>query len=186
MKKSLKARRSKPYQDALHRTFGDLEVRDAKDDLRVAIHQGDVAKGKRKDPENCALAQACMREFDSTAAVFFKSRAYVDVLGEDGVRRVERFVLSPEARKIVASFDGGRRVPAGGRLIVLSAPAPSETLNDQLRRYHKRQKALRKGEIDPSTRKGPSTPRIQPKDVDVRNGAGQWQMIRREKAAAQG
>lgn len=186
MKRTPRSRGRSDRQNAvLNRTFGDLEVRDADDDLRVQITAGDVKKGKRKDPTRCALAQACAREYGSTAAVFFKTCAYVDVVDEDGVRRVERFVLSSEARKLVEEFDRGQQVLSGGRLMVLKAPSPGRSLDHQLRQSRAHRRAVRKGEYTPKlvSREGSSTrhAETEPRDVEVRSGKGQWQMI---KAAA--
>ncbi len=191
MKRTPKSRgRSGPQNAVLDRTFGDLEVRDAGDDLRIQITAADVKKGKRKDPTRCALAQACAREYGSTAAVFFKTCAYVDVLDEDAVRRVERFILSSEARKVVEDFDRGQQVLSGGRLMVLKAPSSGRTLDHQLRHSRKHRQAVRRGEYAPkiSTRpsRGSGKPARQvetpPRDMEVRSGKGQWQMIQREKA----
>lgn len=180
--------RSGQQSAVLDRTFGDLEVRDAEDDLRVQITAGDVKKGKRKDPTRCAMAQACAREYGSTAAVFFKTCAYVDVVDEDGVRRVERFVLSSEARKLVEGFDRGQQVLSGGRLMVLKAPSKARSLDHQLSQSRAHRRAVRKGEYTPKlTRRGGGSARsaeTEPRDVEVRSGKGQWQMIQREKAAA--
>lgn len=176
--------RTSAQQEALTRTFGDLPVVDAKTDLRVPIMPVDIKKGVRKDPVRCALAQACIREWGSTAAVFFKTRAYVDIVGEDGVRRVERFTLSPASREVVESFDRGKPVPSDGRQMVLSAPTPGQTLDAEYARNKRYRRAVRKGTY---TRRGPSrrgvsTPRAEPLDLEVRNGTGQWQMLQREAA----
>jgi hypothetical protein len=184
MKRTPKSRGRSDRQNAvLDRTFGDLEVRDADDDLRVQITAADVRKGKRKDPSRCALAQACAREYGSTAAVFFKTCAYVDVVDEDGVRRVERFVLSSEARKLVEEFDRGQQVLSGGRLMVLKAPSRGRSLDHQLRQSRAHRRAIRRGEYTPklASRGDARHAETEPRDVEVRSGKGQWQMI---KAAA--
>jgi hypothetical protein len=176
--------RSAEQAEALRRTYGDLEVRDATHDLRIPITSNDVKKAERKNPERCALAQACMREFASSAAVFFKSRAYVDLVNEDGVRRVERFIMGPEAREVVEAFDRGKPVPTGGRWLVLKAPTPGTTLRADRQRNKRRKRALRKGEITPKPGRNGASKRGTPRDLEVRNGTGQWQMIQQKRGGS--
>jgi hypothetical protein len=175
--------RSAEQGDALIRTYGDLEVRDAKNDLRIPIIAEDVKRADRKDPERCVLAQACMREFASSAVIFFKSRAYVDLVGDDGVRRVERFIMTTAAREVVAAFDRGEPVPAGGRWLVLRAPTKSTTLEADRKRDRRRRAALRKGTYVRADGNGNGTPRGVPRDLEVRNGTGQWQMLKQRREA---
>jgi hypothetical protein len=181
--------RSAEQADALQRTYGDLEVRDAKADLRIPVIAEDVKKAKRRDPERCVLAQACMREFASSAVVFFKSRAYVDLVGDDGVRRVERFIVNGAAREVVEAFDREEPVPAGGRWLVLKAPGKSMTLDAQRKLNRQYRAAVRRGEYTPARLDAGYSPRKRstPRDLEVRNGQGQWQMLKRredETAAA--
>lgn len=170
--------------EILERTFGDLGVRDARRDLRVPIKAIDVRKGEPRNPEKCALAQACIREFDSSAAVIYVTRAYVDVLDEDGVRWVERFVLSPASRAIVELFDREDRdaIPKDGRLLVLSAPKPGESLDADCERQRKRREAIRRGEYTPVAGRGQQN-RSKGRDLPLRSGTGHWQMIQRREGS---
>ncbi|HKN43830.1 MAG TPA: hypothetical protein VJW23_07885, partial [Propionibacteriaceae bacterium] len=78
---------------------------------------------------------------------------------------------------------------SGGRLMVLKAPSPGRTLDHQLRHSRKYRRAVRRGEYTPRVAsrdsRGPSRQiETQPRDIEVRSGKGQWQMIQRERAAA--
>lgn len=183
--------RSAEQHAALTRTFSGLEVRDAKADLRIPVNAEDVARAERKNPERCVFAIACQRHFGSTAAVFFKTFAYVDIKGEDGVRHVERFVVNGAARKLIAQFDkaGPEGVPADDRWLILRAPAPGQTLDYNLEknrvRRQKRREVL-KGECDTvgTTESADASPNGTTREVshelEIRNGTGLWHMIRRD------
>lgn len=167
---------------ALHRTFGDLEVIDARHDMRIPVKAVDERKGKRGNPGECAIAQACKRELNSSAVVIYKTRAYVDVLGDDGVRRVERFFLTSAARALVEAFDRGHPIPVDGRWFVLRKPAPGKTLDADVHRQRRRRAAIRKGTYTPANGK-PRKRVTEPRDFEVRNGTGHWQMIQKQVAA---
>lgn len=174
--------RSRQQKEMIHRSFGDLPLREASADLRVPVTQEDFEGADRKDPEHCVLAQACIREFDSSAVVFLKSVAYLDILGDDGERVVERFMVSPQARAVIEGFDRGESIPADGRWVTLKKPNPSETLDAKYRNRKKserrRREALRKGSIDlPSFTRTYS----KPLDFEVRNGRGRIQMIQAKR-----
>jgi hypothetical protein len=155
----------------INRFYGDLPVGDSDDDLRMPLDEVDKRKGVRGDPAKCAVALGLSRYFGATAALVFKTVAYVDILGEDGVRRVERFKLSKASQATVEAFDRGEPIPADGRALVLKAPSSGERLDAKLKRSRRREKAL-KGDY-----RGPAKkPRPAPKDMKVRNGSGQWQM----------
>jgi hypothetical protein len=178
--------RNAEQESYLQRTFGDLPVVDATDDLRVPITASALGRSKRKDPEHCMFAEACRDVLKSSAAVFFKTTAYVDVVGKDGVRRVERFTLTPEMRDLIERFDRGLKVKADDAWLVLKAP----TLGRSLEYTRKKNKALRRAKrLGTYVAKGPEragqkATRSKPRDLEVRQGTGQWQMIKREKAAA--
>jgi hypothetical protein len=176
--------RSNSQSEVLHRTFGDLEIGDAESDVRVSIIPPDVKGATRGDPTDCAIAHGLRREFHSSAAVVFKTIAYVDILGEDGVRRVERFCLSAASRAVVEAFDRGEPVPADGRHLVLKAPSPGRTLDASLKSQRKRRTAIQRGTYTPNPAIVQSA-RNKARDLEVRSGSGQWQMaLDAEKAAA--
>jgi hypothetical protein len=109
----------------IERLWGDLEVVDAKKDLRIFIRPEDVKKATRKDPGACVFAQACRRCFGATKVLIFRSVAYVELPDEGGARKVERFVLHPCMRDLVESFDRGKGViPDRGFLLKAPSPPP--------------------------------------------------------------
>jgi len=162
---------------AIRRLWGDLEVVDAEKDLRVFIRPSDVKGAKTKDPGHCVFAKACRRQFDASKVMFFKSVAYVDLPGEDGVRRVERFQMTPTMRTLVESFDRGQpiRDVAG---FELRKPRPSYTLESLI----EKRRRLRSGKSTGSKRiaaskqgKGRYKRRPLKVDLSVRSGAGRVQ-----------
>lgn len=179
--------RSGVQQSYLDRTFGDLSIVDAKNDLRIPITRSALKNSKRKDPEHCMFAEACKEILDSSAAIFFKTTAYVDVVGKDGVRRVERFTLSPQMREMIERFDRGQKVVADDSWLVLAAPKTGRQLEYNRKKNIALRKAKRIGTYVPKgpPRLGTESPRGSAKELEVRNGTGQFQMIRkREKVAA--
>lgn len=168
--------------DEIRRVWGDVQVVDARKDLRVFIEPEDVKKATKKDPGCCVFAQACKRQFAATKVLFWKSVAYVELPGPGGKRRVERFILSPDMRDLIENFDKGNQVPtlAG---FELKAPGPSRTFEGnaarQRRAYELKRKALIKG-VRKAEKRGNqgdgsySKPSIVV-DLEVRNGTGRVQ-----------
>ncbi len=158
----------------IRRLWGDLEVVEAQKDLRVFIRPSDVRKARAKDPEQCVFAKACRRQFDATKVLFLKSVAYVDLPGEDGVRRVERFQMSPQMRDLVESFDRGQPIRdiAG---FELRKPRPSYTLEAKAEksRGERERRTRRSKAVAASSRgKGAYSRPALPVDLSVRNGMG--------------
>lgn len=111
---------------SLQRWFGDLPVVEATHELRVQPTDADIKSAKKNDPANCAFSRTCQRMWGATTVLFFGTVAYVDLLSDKGVRRVERFQLPMAAREYIAAFDAGKKVnPAG---FVITPPKPSQTL----------------------------------------------------------
>ncbi len=157
---------------AIRRLWGELEVVDAEKDLRVFIRPSDVKDARTKDPGHCVFAKACQRQFDATKVMFFKSVAYVDLPGVDGVRRVERFQMSPDMRKLVESFDRGKpfRDVAG---FELRKPRPSytlEALNERDKRRIRPARRVKPGNVPPKRSRRMKPLRV---DLSVRSGVGQ-------------
>lgn len=118
--------RHKDHTEAIERFWKGLPVEDAKTPLRVIVKPADIETAQRKDPEHCVFANACKRLFDSSAVVFLRSYAYVDLPNEKGERIVNRFRLERDARAYIKHFDKTGLAGPGGFL--LSAPPPSQTL----------------------------------------------------------
>jgi hypothetical protein len=112
--------------------FGDLPVVEAKDPLRLQPMRCDVENAIPKDPGCCIFARAAQRQFGATRVFFWRWIAYVDLVGKDGIRRVERFIVNPKMRDLIESFDRGEPIEEG-RAFILSPPSRMET-----RAYHRR------------------------------------------------
>jgi hypothetical protein len=127
----------------IKRLWGDIEVVDAKNNLRVFIRPEDVVSATPKDPGCCVFAQACKRQFSATKVLFWRTIAYVELPGEDGTPRVERFELSPEMRQLIENFDKGIPVlnVAG---FELKKPKRSQTLNFKAKKQKQYQEKRKK------------------------------------------
>lgn len=133
--------RSREQLDALDRFFHDMPVIDARGHLRLFVTQEDIAEARRRDPEHCVFANACRRLFGSSAILFFRTIAYVDLPDENNVRSVERFYMTPRTQKRIAEFDKTGVAPPGGFL--LNKPSTSRTLEKSLtfsRGYRQRER----------------------------------------------
>ena len=179
-RKGMNASRKTRSLDEIKRHWGDVEVIDARKDLLVFIQPEDVNCATAKDPGCCVFAQACKRQFAATKVLFWRSVAYVELPGDDGKRRVERFSLSSEMRDLIENFDKGNRVATVAGF-ELKKPIPSETFEGKSAR-NKKQHARRKKALLNGTSTRPkrgiqgqgtySKPAIVV-DLEVRNGKGQ-------------
>jgi hypothetical protein len=178
--------RNKEQQEYLDRTFKGLPVVDAKEDLRIPITTEAMKRGKKMDPENCVAAVVCRENFGSSAAVFFKTVAYVDVIGGDKKHRVERFVLSEQMREFIEAFDRDEKVDAVDAWLVLKAPPRGKQLEYTRKKNRKYREAKAKGSYVPKgpARAGQQSKRSKPGELEIRKGSGQWQMIQSREAAA--
>ncbi len=174
----------------IRRTWGDVDVVDAKKDLRLFISPEDVDRATKKDPAYCVFAQACRRTFHATKVLFFRSVAYVELPDDKGTRRVERFVMGDSMRDLVESFDRGEGIiPEGGFL--LRRPMPCERLDSETkarsnRKANARRKLEGQREPGPGIGQGRGKYRDQPLlvDLEVRNGSGAVQFFNKKKGGA--
>lgn len=131
----------------------------------------------RQDPANCFFAKACQRLFDSTAVVFFRTVAYVDLPNNRGKRRLVRFALPAETRASIVRFDTTGEIAPGG--YELLPPMPTQTLE---RKAASARNFARKAVIS-----GVRKARRQPKIVaatgsgEIRNGIGMVHFTKKEK-----
>jgi hypothetical protein len=179
-RKGMNASRKTRSLDEIERHWGEVEVIDARKDLRVFIQPEDVKSATAKDPGCCVFAQACKRQFAATKVLFWRSVAYVELPGPDGKRRVERFSLSSDMRDLIENFDKGHTVATVAGFD-LKKPIPSETFEGKSAR-NKKQAARRKKALLNGTSTRPkrgiqgqgkySKPAIVV-DLEVRNGQGQ-------------
>lgn len=103
------------------------KVVDADYRMAIKVEPQDIAKGNRKEPNSCAIALACMREFDAISAEVHLSRTYIEF-----PKRWLRFVTPPSIRKEIVDFDQKGKFTPG--LYMLTPPPPSEKLGVPIKR----------------------------------------------------
>lgn len=166
------AKKGTPSADrvGLQKWFGNLQVIEAKTELRVQPNKADIECAVKADPRNCVFSKACQRMWGSTAVVFFGTVAYVDLLDSNGVRHVERFMIGREGKKFIRDFDAGKKLlPKGFRL---PPPTRTQTAAGQAAKARRRE-ALIKGRAI-STNDAPR-PKRKPTSIRLsvfRNGKG--------------
>jgi hypothetical protein len=112
-------------QARLEKVFGKgLEYVEAKIVLRLQPIASDAKGAVKYDPCNCVFARCATRMYQSTAAVFWKTSAYIDLIDEDGVRRVHRFRVSRKVYEEIVAFDHGKPLKLG-QAFTLSPFSPS-------------------------------------------------------------
>ena len=163
----------------IKRHWGNIEVIDSVRDLRVFIQPQDIASATEKDPGCCVFAQACKRQFAATKVLFWRSVAYVELPGQDGIRRVERFQISPQMRGLIEAFDRGLPVvPEAGFELKRVRDSERFEYREQKKKASKA-RALLKG-TSSGKRKGDQGKGAFSKpalviDLEVRNGSGRVQ-----------
>lgn len=125
--------------------FGGLEVVDAREPLRIQPMECDVHGATVKDPTNCVFARAARRQYGALKVLFWKSTAYVDLVSEDGVRRVHRYLVSAPMYELLAAFDRGEPIEPG-RAFILRPPTANERL-PALRARSKERNKTEKGKL---------------------------------------
>ena len=66
-----------------------------------------MPKGRSRDPGNCMLAHCAARDLGARTVAFFRGITYLDRIGPDGERRIERYMNSAAARRLIVAFDSG-------------------------------------------------------------------------------
>lgn len=169
----------------LRRLWGDCEVVDAKENLRLVLRPCDYEGAQPKDYTRCVFARATERMFGSEKVLFFKSCAYVELPPEHGAvgpKRVERFVMPTDMRRLIEAFDRGEPTSPSGSYVLL-APTPSRRFDSQreiAKRLHhaaKQSKAEGNGQGHGRYSKPPMVI-----DMTVRRGTGQTRSKIRTKA----
>ncbi len=107
----------------VRRYFPDVdEVVDSTKSLRVTVKENDIYHGKRKDPKNCALANACVREQVVDGAIIGISYSYL-IKGH----KATRFKTSTSVSREITSFDRSGKFEEGVNY-TLSKVAPCSRL----------------------------------------------------------
>jgi hypothetical protein len=113
----------------LAKAFPSLEVVEAKKPLQLFPTQEDWDTAVPKDPEHCGFANCAHRVCGATQAHFFKKYVYIDHVGDDGIRRVHRYVVSPGVYRAIAVFDETEKMREKPRAFILRPPSSAETLH---------------------------------------------------------
>lgn len=82
---------------------------DATKPLPIWVDNGDIRAAKRKNPDECAFAQAAKRQvLGSVGATFFRTVGYIEY-----PRKVVRYKLPPSMEKEVVAFDRASAMAPG-------------------------------------------------------------------------
>lgn len=118
----------------IYKVFGEnIEIVESTYPLLVQPTKVDVVGATPKDPNNCVFNRAIKRMYGSQVAIFWKKVAYIDLPGTDGVRRVNRFVVSKGATQQLGDFDRGKPFKEG-MAIMLDTPPKAQTLKANRKR----------------------------------------------------
>jgi hypothetical protein len=121
--------------ELMQRVYAGLSLRDADANVLINVRGEDIAGAVRNDTEHCVFARSCQRLFESHHLVFMKSIAYLDIVCEDGVRRVLRFEISDKMAEAIKRFDETGVAETGN--YTLCAPRKSYRLENKTR-YNRR------------------------------------------------
>lgn len=162
----------------LKKWFGELEVIEAKKGIRIQPNESDIKNAVRNDPMKCVFSKACQRMWSAKTVVFFGTVAYVDLLDKNGVRHVERFMISSAGQKFIKAFDRGQKLSLKG--FWLNAPTKSQTAKERTKNSKQTSKARRKAILLGKTIvKGKLRPKRRPSQMRLstffRNGMGMAQ-----------
>jgi len=110
--------------------FGDIEIVDAREPLRLQPIPRDAerAKGHEREGDKCVLAQTGMRQYSTRFVLVQKYFAYAILLDTDGVWRCFRYVVDSATRREIELFDRGRPFNVG-RAFVLKVPTGNNRLD---------------------------------------------------------
>ncbi len=95
---------------------------DAKETIDITVELQDAVKGRRKDPEQCALAKACVRQKIADAAIIGIGYSYL-IKGNTATR----YKTSAAVAREITSFDRHQDF-AAGRNYKLSRVSPKARL----------------------------------------------------------
>lgn len=84
--------------------FEGKPVVDAKRPLILEVTNKDIQRGRKRRPDCCAIAQACMRQQNADEARVYLSRTYISK-GNKWVR----YYTPPTLRTEIVAFDRGHR-----------------------------------------------------------------------------
>lgn len=103
------------------------EIVDAKESISIEVKREDTKQGRRKDPENCALARACVRSKAADGAMIGIGFSY---LIKNNV--ATRYKTSSTVAREIVSFDRHHDF-AFGQKFLLSKISPSSRLRRRIK-----------------------------------------------------
>jgi hypothetical protein len=154
-------------REVLERFWKGQQIVEADFDIYLYANREDASKATPKDPEQCVLAQAAKRLFDSRAVAVFRTVAYMDLALEEG-RQLYRFEVPRKTRDALIKYDRTGEFPPNGFLF--RAIPQWKTLARQRESFRRRSSGSKqKKRRSPATRTRGETPFT---FEDVRSGQG--------------
>lgn len=86
-----------------------LPIIDSKTNMKLHVGKAELSAAKRKRPNSCALAQACMQKEGVKEVRIHLSRAYV----RTNDLNWQRFMVGDNLRREIVAFDRGGKFMAG-------------------------------------------------------------------------
>lgn len=109
------------------------KIIDSKETLNITVLPQDASTGRKKDPENCALARACIRQKIAEAAIIGLAYSYL-IKGNTAIR----FKTSAAVSREITSFDRHQDF-APGHNYKLSRVSPGARLGKRNNPHHGRE-----------------------------------------------
>ena len=110
---------------------------DASEPLTLHPLSIDAEGAEPRDPGNCLLAHCAAREFGARSVAFFRGTTYLDRIGPDGGRRIDRYMNSASARRLIVSFDSGTQPITADTMLTLLPPYKQFMIADKRERSRK-------------------------------------------------
>lgn len=108
-------------------TINGKKVVDATYRMAVHVTPEDIKKGDPRQHNSCAVARACIRDFDALGAHVSLTRAYIEF-----PKKIVRFNVPPSLRNEIVAFDqGGKFTPD---TYVMIPPCKSQALGKPQKR----------------------------------------------------
>ena len=93
------------------------EIRDATESITINVMDVDTKSGKRKNPQQCALARACMRTHIADGAIIGIGRSWL-IKGNVATR----YITSVGVAREITSFDRHQDFAAGKNYVLGKVP----------------------------------------------------------------
>ena len=121
----MKSRVNERYKTMQVHKVGGRDVVDAIENIEIEITDQDIKLAARKDPANCVMARACMKQRGTDALVHI-SRVYLKMSDKN---IWVRYMVDNSLRTEIVAFDRGGEFAPG--TYKLRRPEPSKLLGKQ-------------------------------------------------------